>query len=107
MEEAPVPIVPSSVEQPVEAQTTSLQEFDSWGQQVARISAQPRGSEPLHSSPFLLLFPIRIVSEVLRTIESALVEGNRRLATTLPHWPGIPSKEKRLCLVMKMDLFLA
>ena len=54
---------------------------------VPRISAPPHASEPLHSSPFLLLFPMRIVSEVLRTVESALVEGNHRLATSLAWHP--------------------
>lgn len=49
---------------------------------------------------------MRIVSEVLRRVESALVEGNCRLATIPPHWPGVPNKEKHLSLVMKVDLFL-
>ena len=38
MEETPVSSVPSSVEQRLEAQTTNLLGFDSWGHQAASSS---------------------------------------------------------------------
>ena len=55
---------------------------------VAKMSAQLNGTEPLQSSPFLLPFPIRIVLEVVRTVESILGERTSQFSynTTSLAW---------------------
>lgn len=83
VEGAPAPSAPASTEWCLEARSTSVRL-----PAVAKISAQLNGIEPLQSSPFLLPFPIRIVLEIVRTVESILGERTSQFSynTTSLAW---------------------